>query len=73
MVLKDGKEIRTKTVSEAVKHGIAYVTEDRKHYGLNLIDTINRNISLSALARSPSAVWSTSTRSGRSPRASASP
>jgi putative multiple sugar transport system ATP-binding protein len=49
VVLKDGKEIRTKTVSEAVKHGIAYVTEDRKHYGLNLIDTINRNISLSAL------------------------
>ncbi len=50
-VLKDGKEIRTKTVSEAVKHGIAYVTEDRKHYGLNLIDTINRNISLSALSK----------------------
>ncbi|MFD3836328.1 multiple monosaccharide ABC transporter ATP-binding protein [Streptomyces sp. NPDC058642] len=50
-VLKDGREIRTKTVSEAVGHGIAYVTEDRKHYGLNLIDTINRNISLSALGK----------------------
>ncbi|MFC8196258.1 multiple monosaccharide ABC transporter ATP-binding protein [Streptomyces sp. NPDC060006] len=50
-VLKDGTEIRTKTVSDAVKHGIAYVTEDRKHYGLNLIDTINRNISLSALGK----------------------
>ncbi|MET8975942.1 multiple monosaccharide ABC transporter ATP-binding protein [Streptomyces sp. NPDC004539] len=48
-VLKDGQEIRTKTVAEAVRHGIAYVTEDRKHYGLNLIDTINRNISLTAL------------------------
>ncbi|MET7453527.1 multiple monosaccharide ABC transporter ATP-binding protein [Streptomyces sp. NPDC005574] len=48
-VLKDGKEIRTKTVPEAIKHGIAYVTEDRKHYGLNLIDTINRNISLTSL------------------------
>ncbi|WP_405839635.1 multiple monosaccharide ABC transporter ATP-binding protein [Streptomyces sp. NBC_01518] len=48
-VLKDGVEIRTKSVAEAVKHGIAYVTEDRKHYGLNLIDTINRNISLAAL------------------------
>src|SRR5690606_40714474 len=44
-VLKDGEEIRTRTVPEAVAHGIAYVTEDRKHYGLNLIDTINRNIS----------------------------
>ncbi|PSM41148.1 ABC transporter ATP-binding protein [Streptomyces dioscori] len=50
-VLKDGKEIRTKTVSDAVKNGIAYVTEDRKHYGLNLIDTINRNITLSALGK----------------------
>jgi len=50
-VLKDGTEIRTKTVSDAVRHGIAYVTEDRKHYGLNLIDTINRNISLSALGK----------------------
>ncbi|MDG4862039.1 sugar ABC transporter ATP-binding protein [Streptomyces sp. T-3] len=50
-VLKDGKEIRTKTVPQAVDHGIAYVTEDRKHYGLNLIDTIGRNISLSALGK----------------------
>ncbi|MFE0799144.1 multiple monosaccharide ABC transporter ATP-binding protein [Streptomyces sp. NPDC058812] len=50
-VLRDGTEIRTKTVPEAVKHGIAYVTEDRKHYGLNLIDTINRNISLTALGK----------------------
>ncbi|MET7284714.1 multiple monosaccharide ABC transporter ATP-binding protein [Streptomyces sp. NPDC005573] len=48
-VLKDGVEIRTRTVAEAVGHGIAYVTEDRKHYGLNLIDTVHRNISLTAL------------------------
>ncbi|GGW38835.1 xylose ABC transporter ATP-binding protein [Streptomyces lucensis JCM 4490] len=48
-VLKDGAEIRTRTVAEAVRHGIAYVTEDRKHYGLNLIDTVNRNVSLTAL------------------------
>ncbi|MFF1406309.1 multiple monosaccharide ABC transporter ATP-binding protein [Streptomyces sp. NPDC058294] len=48
-VLKDGAEIRTRTVPEAIGHGIAYVTEDRKHYGLNLIDTINRNISLTSL------------------------
>lgn len=48
-VLKDGEEIRTRTVPQAVAHGIAYVTEDRKHYGLNLDDTVGRNISLSAL------------------------
>ncbi|WP_251093235.1 multiple monosaccharide ABC transporter ATP-binding protein [Streptomyces sp. Caat 7-52] len=50
-VLKDGREIRTKSVAEAIGHGIAYVTEDRKHYGLNLIDTVNRNISLTSLAK----------------------
>ncbi|MFD8566243.1 multiple monosaccharide ABC transporter ATP-binding protein [Streptomyces sp. NPDC057694] len=50
-VLKDGEEIRTRTVSDAVGHGIAYATEDRKHYGLNLLDTINRNISLAALGK----------------------
>ncbi|MBL1080910.1 sugar ABC transporter ATP-binding protein [Streptomyces actinomycinicus] len=49
-LLKDGAEIRTKTVAEAIGHGIAYVTEDRKQYGLNLIDTVNRNISLASLA-----------------------
>ncbi|MEV4996560.1 multiple monosaccharide ABC transporter ATP-binding protein [Streptomyces niveus] len=50
-VLKDGREIGTKTVPDAVAHGIAYVTEDRKQYGLNLIDTIGRNITLSALGK----------------------
>ncbi|CAL9439517.1 multiple monosaccharide ABC transporter ATP-binding protein [Streptomyces sp. enrichment culture] len=50
-VFRDGTEVRTKSVPEAVGHGIAYVTEDRKHYGLNLIDTINRNISLTALGK----------------------
>ena len=50
-VFKDGQEIRTKTVPEAVAHGIAYVTEDRKQYGLNLIDTIGRNITLGALSK----------------------
>jgi putative multiple sugar transport system ATP-binding protein len=50
-VLKDGKQIRTRTVPEVIGHGVAYVTEDRKRYGLNLIDDIARNISLSSLSR----------------------
>src|SRR3712207_6976856 len=33
-----GKEVRPKNVAEAIDAGIAYATEDRKHYGLNLID-----------------------------------
>ena len=48
-VLKEGREVRTRTVPEAVAHGIAYVTEDRKHYGLDLGDSVSRNISLASL------------------------
>jgi len=50
-VLRDGQEVRTRTVPEAIDHGIAYVTEDRKTFGLNLEDTISRNISLSSLPK----------------------
>ncbi|WP_031079500.1 multiple monosaccharide ABC transporter ATP-binding protein [Streptomyces sp. NRRL S-118] len=46
----DGREVVTRTVPAAIAAGIAYVTEDRKRYGLNLIDNINRNISLASLA-----------------------
>ncbi|MFJ8074428.1 multiple monosaccharide ABC transporter ATP-binding protein [Streptomyces sp. NPDC096176] len=44
-----GREVTTRTVPAAIEAGIAYVTEDRKQYGLNLIDSINRNISLASL------------------------
>ncbi|MBD0693742.1 multiple monosaccharide ABC transporter ATP-binding protein [Streptomyces sp. CBMA123] len=50
-VLLHGREVHTRTVPEAIGHGIAYVTEDRKQLGLNLIDDISRNISLSALGK----------------------
>lgn len=45
----EGREVLTRSVPEAISHGIAYVTEDRKTYGLNLADNINRNISLASL------------------------
>ena len=48
-VFKEGKEIQVRSVSEAIDHGIAYATEDRKQYGLNLIEDIKRNITLAAL------------------------
>ena len=48
---KRGQEIKANSVSQAVAHGIAYATEDRKRYGLNLIDDIKRNISGSALGK----------------------
>src|SRR3984893_16137140 len=37
-VFLHGKKIDVSTIGKAVDHGIAYVTEDRKTYGLNLID-----------------------------------
>jgi putative multiple sugar transport system ATP-binding protein len=50
-VLKRGVPIKTRTVTQAIDNGIAYVTEDRKRYGLNLIDDIKRNVSGSALGK----------------------
>ncbi len=47
-VFKDGVEIPTHTVGEAIRHGIAYATEDRKVYGLNLIDDVRHNIAMAA-------------------------
>src|SRR4051794_29110760 len=44
-----GQEVRPKNVAEAIDAGIAYATEDRKHYGLNLIQDIRRNVSAAAL------------------------
>ncbi len=44
-----GQEIKTRTVSEAIGNGLAYATEDRKKYGLNLIEDIKRNISMASL------------------------
>ncbi len=48
-IFKDGKEITLRSVGEAIEHGIAYATEDRKKYGLNLIEDIKRNVSAAGL------------------------
>ncbi|MEV7805825.1 multiple monosaccharide ABC transporter ATP-binding protein [Microbispora sp. NPDC088329] len=44
-IFKDGAPIEIRTVQDAIRHGVAYATEDRKRYGLNLIEDIKRNIS----------------------------
>lgn len=46
---KDGQEIKATNVSDAISHGIAYVSEDRKEYGLLLEDSVKNNISLANL------------------------
>jgi putative multiple sugar transport system ATP-binding protein len=48
-VFLNGRKIDTSVVSRTVAQGIAYVTEDRKTYGLNLIDHIKHNVTLANL------------------------
>ena len=48
---KTAQPIQARTVGRPSSHGIAYATEDRKRYGLNLLDDIKRNISGSALGK----------------------
>lgn len=50
-VLKEGTEVDVSTVKKAIAAGIAYVTEDRKDAGLNLIQSIRENISAAALGK----------------------
>ncbi|UMP04499.1 multiple monosaccharide ABC transporter ATP-binding protein [Amycolatopsis sp. EV170708-02-1] len=56
-LIKDGKEIEVRTVGDAVANGIAYATEDRKRYGLNLIEDIQRNVSGAALRKLARRGW----------------
>lgn len=48
-VLINGKEVKMNTVEEAIKNGLAYVTEDRKGNGLILSNSIKINTTLANL------------------------
>jgi len=48
-VFLHGKKADTSTVGRAVGNGLAYATEDRKTFGLNLIDHIKHNVSIANL------------------------
>ena len=50
-ILVDGNRIQINQPSEAIKHGIGFVTEDRKRYGLILDQTILRNMTLAGLRK----------------------
>lgn len=50
-VYKNGQLVNVNDVNKAISNGIAYVTEDRKNYGLILIDDIKRNITISNLKK----------------------
>ena len=46
----DGEEADIGTIDKAIRHKIAYVTEDRKEYGLVLAENVKKNISLANLS-----------------------
>jgi putative multiple sugar transport system ATP-binding protein len=50
-IIKGGKEIVLNNAKQAIQNGLAYVTEDRKSAGLNLIDSIMRNITIARLEK----------------------
>jgi ABC-type sugar transport system ATPase subunit len=41
-----GKNIKIKNPRTAIKNGMAFITEDRKIYGLNLLGTVKTNITM---------------------------
>jgi putative multiple sugar transport system ATP-binding protein len=56
-VYKNGVPVRLRSVREAIGAGLAYATEDRKRYGLNLVEDIRRNVSGAALGRLAGRGW----------------
>lgn len=50
-IYKNGNEITIKNVNEAIEHGLAYVSENRKEYGLILINSVKHNLTLSNLKK----------------------
>ena len=40
----NGNKVKIKTPKDAIRQGIAFITEDRKLYGLNLLGSIKTNI-----------------------------
>jgi len=50
-ILVDGRAVRINSPADALSHGIAMVTEDRKQYGLVPEMSLKENVTLSSLAR----------------------
>jgi D-xylose transport system ATP-binding protein len=50
-VLVGGQSVQIRSPAEAIRHGIGYVTEDRKRFGLVLDQTILHNATLASLKK----------------------
>lgn len=48
-IVMEGEEVNFPSVRSAIDHGVAYATEDRKVYGLNLMKSIRENTSMASL------------------------
>ncbi len=50
-IIKDGRRVELRSVAEAIRHGLAYVSEDRKAIGLNLLDDIKTSVVAAKLGK----------------------
>jgi ribose transport system ATP-binding protein len=50
-ILLDGKPIAFKSAVDAIRHGVAFVTENRKEQGLVLMHSVERNTNMVALRK----------------------
>jgi len=49
--LINGREVNLNSIPKAIKNGLAYMTEDRKEFGLVLIETVKENTTLAKLEK----------------------
>jgi len=49
--LINGREVNLSSIPKAIENGLAYVTEDRKEFGLVLIETVKDNTTLAKLKK----------------------
>jgi putative multiple sugar transport system ATP-binding protein len=50
-ILINGREVNLNSIPKAIEQGLAYMTEDRKEFGLVLIETIKENTTLAKLKK----------------------
>ncbi|MDI6100291.1 sugar ABC transporter ATP-binding protein [Actinoplanes sp. NEAU-A12] len=50
-IFKDGREVEIRSVADAIAHGLAYVSEDRKAIGLNLLDDVKTSVVAAKLSK----------------------
>ena len=55
-ILVHGREVSIRSPADAVREGIGYLSEDRKHYGLALAMDLRANIAMASLPRHADAI-----------------